>query len=122
MHRLATLALLLLPACLSPDGGTPFVASFTVADAGYAKTDGNALVVSGTVAMRAELYAKGTDAPLVLPIVVDEGTVVAINRDLSEKVVLEPGEPLPWWAALLFRIGEAAELGVTFSDPPEPES
>lgn len=102
-------------ACLSAQGcATPVVGSVVIHDIGFVKYNGNVLVVQGEATLDASLYFAGSGLDVIVPAHVEKGGLLVLAKDPKTKIQGKVGDPLPAFCAILFRPGEALELGVTF--------
>jgi hypothetical protein len=100
------------------------VMSFTVADrtghaTALARSDLNTTVVFGAGSVSGEVFQKPTanmagGFPIYGPITAAAGKVYVFDRHRDVKLTLNVGQPLPAFCAVLFRVGEAEALGITF--------
>ncbi len=88
-----TLAILWAAACVSP-----IVGFATFSGTGSVRTDGNALVAFGDIIGEAGVFAKGSNLPVTLPFVVDEGYVYLYHSALGINELQPLAHALPVWA------------------------
>ncbi len=109
---LALLLLLLAPSCTST-GAAP-VTVYARFDTSWILYDGQVFVSNAAVEGEAAILGKMTGIPIMGPLTLQPGKLIASHKGTGDSFAGDTGVPLPSWAASVFPPGYAEFLGVTF--------